>query len=434
MKTVLSVRKFSCIATADIELSALTILIGPQASGKSVLSKLTHFCFESYRDMMASLYAGEDFEEHKQSLVSKFKRWFPVSAWGTGDFTIRFVSGDFVFSVVRSKSRNAPSEKIRIVYAEHVQPSYDSFLRVMIESTRTEDTSPQIAARRVLDQKNKIVADFERQLDKISGVKSITWQVFIPAGRSFFTSQYRTQSAFNRAELLDPLLIEFGQLYAYVKDHGGPKLGRSNAEGQSKRLESPIVNKLLGGDIIFGEDSSFLETGDGRTLPFSFLSSGQQELLPLLLTIEVFGVGNGTLTYIEEPEAHLFPESQSVLLKHLVSLMKKEKSGAPQIFITTHSPYILSRINNLIKAGQLGVFKEGVLRKKIAGVVPEKSWILPGTISAYAIEDGQVRDIVDEDGFVNAEYLDAVSNDISRELSKIIQIELDHEYSEDANG
>jgi len=39
----LIVENFSCIHHAELETAALTILIGPQASGKSVLSKLLYF-------------------------------------------------------------------------------------------------------------------------------------------------------------------------------------------------------------------------------------------------------------------------------------------------------------------------------------------------------------------------------------------------------
>ncbi len=43
--TTLSVSHFSCLTSAEIELGKFTILIGPQASGKSVLSKLIYFCY-----------------------------------------------------------------------------------------------------------------------------------------------------------------------------------------------------------------------------------------------------------------------------------------------------------------------------------------------------------------------------------------------------
>ena len=45
--TRLTVNQFSCIEQADVELANLTIIIGPQASGKSVISKLVYFFQET---------------------------------------------------------------------------------------------------------------------------------------------------------------------------------------------------------------------------------------------------------------------------------------------------------------------------------------------------------------------------------------------------
>ncbi len=54
---------------------------------------------------------------------------------------------------------------------------------------------------------------------------------------------------------------------------------------------------------------------------------------------------------IEEPEAHLFPEAQKEI-SALIALLSNMKQS--QITITTHSPYILASINNLILAHKVG--------------------------------------------------------------------------------
>lgn len=65
------------------------------------------------------------------------------------------------------------------------------------------------------------------------------------------------------------------------------------------------------------------------------------------------------LVYIEEPEAHLFPSAQSLLMDFLIGTMARGREGR-SLIITTHSPYIMSKINVFLKAGQLSRRKKGM--------------------------------------------------------------------------
>ncbi|WP_413228145.1 AAA family ATPase [Aeromonas caviae] len=56
------------------------------------------------------------------------------------------------------------------------------------------------------------------------------------------------------------------------------------------------------------------------------------------------------MVFIEEPEAHLFPDGQKDVSDFIV--MVRSMIGA-RFIITTHSPYILSSINNALYAYHL---------------------------------------------------------------------------------
>ena len=79
----------------------------------------------------------------------------------------------------------------------------------------------------------------------------------------------------------------------------------------------------------------------------------------------------------------------------------------------------------MAKAGLL----ERDLPEKLGGrldrIVKKKYRIQPGTLNAYAIIDGDLKNIVDEDGLIDGEYLDGISNKIGSEFSKLIDLEID---------
>ena len=107
-----------------------------------------------------------------------------------------------------------------------------------------------------------------------------------------------------------------------------------------------------------------------------------------------------SMVYIEEPEAHLFPTAQSQVIEFLASVISGNDA---RMLITTHSPYVLTQINILIKAGKLAKkFPEA--KGAIEKVVNPRNWLKPGSTVAYAIVGRRVLQITDEDGLLVGDY------------------------------
>jgi hypothetical protein len=128
--------------------------------------------------------------------------------------------------------------------------------------------------------------------------------------------------------------------------------------------------------------------------------------------------------FIEEPELSLFPSAQRRLLNRLVRdcfAENKQENCVTNLAFATHSPYILTSLNNLLLAGEIG--KNSEKKDTVHKIVSKEYWLTAKQVGAYAIENGKVKYIIDEDNLINAEYLDSVSEDIVAEFSQLLDIQ-----------
>jgi hypothetical protein len=126
---------------------------------------------------------------------------------------------------------------------------------------------------------------------------------------------------------------------------------------------------------------------------------------------------------IEEPECNLYPEKQVELLKFIISLVKSDNRT---LTITTHSPYLLSAMNNYLYAGTL-VNKYGErIRDFVSKVLPESYQLMPGDCSVYSLGeringDGRYcKSLIDEEtGMIDYNTLDGVSAMMTDEFDQL---------------
>ncbi|HIE5512655.1 TPA: AAA family ATPase [Stenotrophomonas maltophilia] len=418
----LTVENFSCIREAELEINPFTILIGPQASGKSVLSKLVYFFIDQVNEQYKSLLEGLSFDDFTSNLKTSFAEWFPTAAWGEGKFKIGFEMGLYRIKLARTSYDDAVKDGIRIttstVVKEHYRKSAE-LLRSLRSKAPNKRGLPEYASE--LDIQWKLREASDDLLRKDVGRDAVTALTFIPAGRSFFTTLGRAFVAFDQNKSLDPATLNFGRLYANISTHVRFLRQQSRRMNQ---FETDLAS-MLGGQLVYQGSEARFKCDDGRTMPLAALSSGQQELLPLVSTLTVLSHQDEDrhLIFIEEPEAHLFPESQSKLIATLAQLVNDAKRKRT-LFITTHSPYVLSKINNLLKAGALASKLSNEKAERLAALVPAAKQLKPHAVAAYALVNGVLVSLVDgETGLIDADYLDSASGRIGDEFSDLLELE-----------
>ena len=167
------------------------------------------------------------------------------------------------------------------------------------------------------------------------------------------------------------------------------------------------MNLILKGEFVHKDNKDWIRTKDSL-ISLSDASSGQQESLPMLMVLYTqLILSNKNINYIEEPEAHLFPISQKYII-HIIALLY----NAGNInFVTTHSPYILTAVNNLILAYDIMKDKG---EDSIIDIIDKNFAINFDDVAAYTIEKGILtlsKDI--ETSLIGLNIIDSVSDNFS---------------------
>lgn len=417
----LSVTNFSCIEEAELELPRLTLIIGPQASGKSVLCKLAFFLIDAAHQQQTSITKLHSFDKFCELLKQRFVEWFPIEAWGSKRFRIELRAGEYEISLTRKTSGGRPADDFRIKISEAFEAQYQALLEGVQKIQRRTTEEGEVQQRLSFDY--ELLETIDKSLAKLMGRDSVAYQAFVPAGRSFFTSIGKAIAVFEQARSLDPLILRFGRLYTAYKDRRRFYPTEKPAELAARKALEARLADLMGGVMEKDGDNEYLRTPDGRRVPLAAMSSGQQELLPLVAFFPWLSRAKADrMCYIEEPEAHLFPAAQSRLIETLV-LAGAESGGGANLVMTTHSSYVVTKVNNLLKAGSIGRKLSDEKRKELEKTVPRNAWLSPRTVRAYALQDGSLRSILGADGLVDAEYLDEISSMLNLEFSKLLELE-----------
>lgn len=416
----ITIQNFAGIKSMTLEIKAVNVLIGPQGSGKSVTVKLLYFFKSFFDEAVQSIISDETKAELIRQQKEKFLLFFPKESWHAGDFKIIYTTNKT--EIFASKT----GKKFEFGYSANLDKILNrERIRFGIEKSRL-----------IIDPKFDIVSFRRESSDKIIELlnneisSNLSFdQNFVPAGRSFFANfQKSIYSFINENRLMDPFLMVFGTLYENTKNlytHTSSYRNISpNRDKKEDKAYDALIAQILSGKYQQEKEKDFLIHDDNRKVNLLFASSGQQETLPLIVILKVMKDFHfyGTTLYIEEPEAHLFPIAQKRIIQLLVRTFN-ELNPNFQVIVTTHSPYILSSLNNLMQAGKLA--KEYPEKaKEIEKVVSVREQLNPDWVAAYSIANGKMKNLIEkESSLISPTILDGVSDEISIEFGKLLDIE-----------
>ena len=417
----------------------INIIIGEQASGKSTLAKEIYF-FKKIRDYFfeflctPSNFVYDSLEELYLYFL-KYIRSDYMESFGTTkhlpkQYSLKYSYGEdhdvlvtldkknyarFRFSLAMEKRLKETMQTVMKIYSsvnEAIDDPYNSFI------TR------QRLREEIADHFKNIVEDIFFEEGDI---------VYIPAGRSMLSVLSEQQDVIN-VKGLDLPMRDFVKKIRELKPRFNKKLDElvtdyvKTVKGQIKNrdvdLALSVVEKILRGKYVSDNDGEKLFIDEDHWVKLIYSSSGQQEVLWILNMLFISILEHKkTFFIIEEPEAHLFPQSQRYVME-LISLT--HNSNGSQMLITTHSPYILTSTNLLIYSGMV----EGKQNNGSSYVIEKKIRLSEGIVKAYRfrINRSELVDIMDDEGLlINTSEIDEASDLINEDTDKILRMEVDND-------
>ncbi len=427
---IIEVENFLSIKKAKIDIRPITILIGENTTGKSVMSKLIYIIREgllneALRAVLVSSYVEDKtlekgaFRKNIRSIFTKiFIDTFPLQYITSDNFRILYhLGGINILNITKSK------RGIKVNFGrKFIDYTFDILLKIKDRESLNlqQQLGEEIPKGHLALLIFKIV---DNAYKTIFGSNKFIKNIFIPHARTMYLYMGALDIA-KRLEHFDYPMKEFLDAIEVLPELIKRRFQSLEEDILYKYLEREC--KLLRGELFTNRDRISIKLND-RNFDIYHTSSGQQELIPLVLLLRyaLIGYENRIFRFsIEEPETHLFPTSQKDLT-YLFGYMYNINS---EFLITTHSPYILSALNNLLFAKKL--YKEYGTREIKEKY--EKIWIDNKDIAVYEIKDGYAKSIIDKEGLIEAEAIDKVSDEIAKEIDEML--ELAYEQKDGSGG
>jgi AAA15 family ATPase/GTPase len=414
----LCIENFITIKKFDWDIREFNILTGGMSAGKSICVKLLWFLERILHLLIFTItYAKDDLspDNFYGKLATEFDKFF--STHGI-DFSNCKIEYSYSYNGNKFDLTATEDAKKSLKWSSKYLDAHLKQWQGFFDQEPILDTSKIVSTY--------IFESISKEFAKTFPMGAL----FIPASRVVATIIDRNTG------LLDPFLTRFLDHRDVLHKYLDKPLGRKMLQNETYdllRLKAMKVDK--------NRKLKITTLKDGEIFP-EYLSSGQQELLYLLLLLNYvkalvddgytpLSFSERTSIFIEEPEAHLFPQNQKEILEYIVATFrlfrdKKKDYSNERFFITTHSPYILNVASTMMNRGRLRekIEEQNMNWEKQKGKSSNaRHYFNKGEVAAYYIEDdGIVPPIVadDEDEvYMYVQKMHEISQDISDEANAV---------------
>ncbi|EAK7886616.1 ATP-binding protein [Campylobacter jejuni] len=401
------IKNLGPIQEAKIILKPFIVIIGKSGSGKSVLLRTVSLLKWIYKhEWMQSFYdpkllnsiSQEKFNEYlKESMLDTYiNKKTEIKLIDDKTPIIEIKNEDITIHQIKSKkpigkiifindTRNFLPELFALPQQRKIKLSYhtDDMIANFIESVKNSKNFKLNIIKNITFTSER-EANFDRYYLKYNDIK-IPFEQSSSGEKSasileiicnYFAYDYNIEQKSVKKIILENILNKF-------------IINKNNLKEQYQRIEEEISERV-------------------DSLKFLFSQKNKPSL-------DIF---------IEEPESNLFPINQKNMAYYLASL--RNSKNKPNIIFSTHSPYILTSLNNILYASMVEQKLHDNKKNNIYETINKKNIMDHKDLAAYKLENGKVELIIHkETGLIDAEYIDIASSEIMDDFYKIAELDDD---------
>ncbi len=437
------------VRSFQMEVEKFNLLIGEQAAGKSTIAKSVYF-FRAIKtkiiDYLTQVYDSDSYnnvlQENiwfdkaiKAELKNIFVKLFGYSWDLNPDFYMKYEYAANIWIHVRLKKGDRKNQFINVRYSPELISAINRLQKEMREMHYKDKEMIRTSLALANEGKKRNHEMIVRKVNAIFCDNKETY--YIPAGRSLLTVMSNNRAMINSASNVDLITEMFMMLIDSVRNsfENGVKRAHLYYPVEKRQFDvkgiADAIVSMEKGEYFYSGGKEYLKIEEDPEHPvaINFASSGQQEILWLLNFMYVLLLREeDVFLIIEEPEAHIYPLLQKKVMEYIVLFTNLQDSS---VFITTHSPYILTAANNLYYAGVLS--GEGQA-KEVCRLVARNHMIGKGQLSAYKLfahslsEGGYSVNLLNEERReIETNLIDDVSSQVNELYTALYDIELDRE-------
>lgn len=432
----LIVKNFGPLKDIEIEVREMVTFIGAQASGKSTLAKLLSiFEDDNFRkdDSVSFIDELKKYNIHSYLNPTTYISFDNINYLEKSPFNLKYEDGLFtkataqrflsVIKAFKNKQKENLQQSIKVSVGGDLFDCYSYNDKLFTNFFFNES------------QKNKFTSSFKKEkitsitfieivlnaLDKDQTVENyidllekcieffplfyLSDSLYIPAERNFLhLIAENTLGLINNNVQIPKHLLNSGQDY-------------EKAIQTIKELPLTIIDKKL--KYKREGKSSYIYHAENEKVDLLESASGLQSIIPILLLVEYSKSLKDEYNFnfvVEEPELNLYPKAQHELIKYLVKNCLLDRKN---LILTTHSPFVLASINNLLLAYDKGLIKP----KEVNKIIKKDSWLNPKNFIAYQLKNGKAYKIMDDKlGQIKENMIDTISDDFSNEFDKLLDL------------
>ena len=421
MNPILKIKNIGPLKDIELEINRVNVFIGPQSSGKSTIAKIISFCQWLEKDILmhqGQNHIDQTYWEQNLFTYHKIASYFDSSSFI--DYTGNLVSftfhtpQDYQISITGDLSKEKmckityiPSERnyvaIPNISTLSMEPNYirDFIFDWLLIRNRYSKETPQ----------NVIGLGVKYYFDKNQGDV-----ITLDNGKNISLNE-----ASSGLQAVIPLLVSLSYSTEWIYNHN-----QDLSFDKFSALHKTFIKEIYKKDEI---PSMLLEDAKIKQITAELFSSLQnvsqggnipEDLKDAANLVNRLGKPHSTFMIIEEPEENLFPSTQYELIKYIFSFINSRDENA--VVLTTHSPYIMTSINNLIQAGNVITDNE-LNKEQVSPIIGKDTFIRYNDVNAMAIQNGYIYSIKDDEyQLISATALDTASEIINQDFEKLLDL------------